>query len=120
MLVNQNDLERFKGQIKIPQVGGIEMDGFAEVTISKSTGVAFILNTTFEGKFYTFEVGAIMNDGTMSNKIEYANNDEKTFFEAVEYFEKLIAERSPKKKEEQPSYGKFYFFKQKTFTAPNI
>jgi hypothetical protein len=52
VLINQNDLERFKGQIKIPQIGGIELDGFAEVTISKSTGVAFVINTTFEGKFY--------------------------------------------------------------------
>jgi hypothetical protein len=111
MLIGTEDIVRYKGNINIQQLGGESINGYAEIAMSKETGVVFIaqfVNNTLD----KFTVGAFNTQGILEEKRDYAERTERDFFAAVKYFEELVKNRQPEQEQAPPSVGKFYFFKK--------
>lgn len=67
---------------------------------------------TFQG----FVVGSYDSESnTIKERKEFSGSNDKSFFEAVEYFEKLIEQKSPKEEQEKQddfeTFGKFIYYK---------
>jgi hypothetical protein len=78
------------------------------------SGVFFSYNENYKTKEYLYlKVGQISEAGEVEAAKSFDGFTMKSFFEAVDYFEKLINERMPQEKPEQPIYSYFYFIKSK-------
>lgn len=110
MILQTEDIKRYEGEIKIPELGGAEIMGKAKVSLHQPTGVVFIEQKK-DFLHDRFIVGVMADAGEIAEKREFTEKTESDFFNAVAYFEELIEKRMPKENEEQPSIGKFYFYK---------
>lgn len=87
---------------------------FNRIRMHKPTGVVF--QATFLDKIGTFKfftIGALNDKSELEEKQVFDGKTDKSFFEAVSYFEKLISDRIPKKKTPPQSIGTFTFSKGK-------
>ena len=113
MLIDKDNLVRYKGNVRIPTLEG-EVDGYSEIAMAKKEGVVFISYFKKQAGLVLdkFIVGAMDESGKLVAQKEYTENNEKSFFEAVKYFEELVEQRQPPKDNNDPSLGKFYYFKK--------
>jgi hypothetical protein len=108
MIINKNDITTFKG---VKMDGDLALNRIAN--IHNPSGVFFervLDNETYE--FLFFAIGAIDDQGEIQDRKVFDAIDSESFFKAVDYFEKLIEERTPEKKNEPPSVGIFVFIKR--------
>ena len=108
MIINKEDITTFRGA-KIE--GDLALKRTAN--IHNPSGVFFekvLNNETYD--FLFFAVGAIDDQGEIQDRKVFEGTDSESFFKAVDYFEKLIEERTPEKKNEPPSVGIFVFIKR--------
>ena len=108
MIINKEDITTFRGA-KIE--GDLALKRIAN--IHNPSGVFFekvLNNETYD--FLFFAVGAIDAQGEIQDRKVFEGTDSESFFKAVDYFEKLIEERTPEKKNEPPSVGIFVFIKR--------
>lgn len=84
-----------------------------ETKLHKPTGVFFTLNRNeATGDFLYFKVAAINSKGEIVEPKTFDGITARSFFEAVDYFEKLINDRMPQEDNKPPSVGKFFFIKE--------
>jgi flagellar biosynthesis GTPase FlhF len=84
-----------------------------EIKLHKPTGVFFTSNINeANGDFLYFKVAAINSKGEVVEPKTFDGITAKSFFEAVDYFEKLINDRIPQEDNKPPSIGKFFFIKE--------
>lgn len=115
MLIDKDNLVRYKGNVQIPLIGGETVSGYAEIAMAKKEGVVFISYFKKDSginKLDKFIVGAMNENGELIEKKEFTEQTEKVFFDAVKHFEDLIEQRQPPQEKSEPSVGKFYFFKK--------
>ena len=112
MIILTSDIRRDEGVIKLPQLGGGVLEGYAKISMHKPTGVIF-MQITKNGTFDSFVVGLFSKQSLIEESEEYKDNNQQSFFEAVKYFESLIEKLTPEKQQSPPSVGKFYFYKEK-------
>jgi hypothetical protein len=83
-----------------------------DIRLHLPTGVFFSYTSNGESEeFLYFRVATITDKNEIIESKTFDGFDDKSFFEAVDYFEKLIEEKMPQEKQEQPTYGYFYFVK---------
>jgi hypothetical protein len=88
-----------------------------KIRLHKPTGVFFSINFNEDtNEVLYFAVGVIGENSEAEERKTFETNTQKTFFNAVTYFEKLIEKRIPQDKPDAPSVGKFYYLKgQRSF-----
>jgi hypothetical protein len=69
--------------------------------------------TSSNGSFAYYEVAQLNYKGEIIDKKTFDGKTQKSFFEAVDYFEQLIDKRQPQPEQEDPSIGIFIYFKSK-------
>ena len=112
MIFDKNDIAYFE-KTESSNSG----DLFIKYRLSKSTGVFFNCVESAETKeFMYFSVGTITSMLNTENTKTFTGDSQADFFAAVDYFEKLIAERKPKEQKSPPSVGYFIYSK----TGPSI
>ena len=112
MICDKNDIAYFE-KTESSNSG----DLFIKYRLSKSTGVFFNCVESAETKeFMYFSVGTITSMLNTENTKTFTGDSQADFFAAVDYFEKLIAERKPKEQKSPPSVGYFIYSK----TGPSI
>ena len=108
MIINKEDITTFRGA---KMEGDLALKRIANV--HNPSGVFFekvLNNETYE--FLFFVIGAIDDQGEIQDRKVFEAVDSESFFKAVDYFEKLIEERTPEKKNDPPSVGVFVFIKR--------
>lgn len=120
MIIKTEDIARYRGKVKIPQLGGKVIDGFNEITMYKPVGVVIIAQYIDDNTFDRFIVGAFNAAGVIEEKREFIDKTEKDFFEATKYFEELIEKKQPQDDQKPPAVGKFYFCKKSTAMYPIV
>ena len=67
--------------------------------------------------FSYFEVAQLNSKGETIDKKTFDGKTQKSFFEAVDYFEQLVAKREPQPEQEDPSVGIFIYLKNRDSVA---
>ena len=62
-------------------------------------------------QFLNFEIAQLNTKGEAVDKKTFDGKNQKSFFEAVDYFEELISKRQPQPKQEDPSVGVFVYLR---------
>lgn len=107
MIVKQEDLKFY---ITNSVFGALPIK--EDIRLHIPTGVFFAYTSNAETEaFLYFRVATITDKNEIIESKTFDGFDDKSFFEAVDYFEKLIEEKMPQEKQEQPTYGYFYFVK---------
>jgi hypothetical protein len=107
MIVKQEDLGFYKTSYVFNELAIKE-----DIKLHLPTGVFFSYTFKAENEeFLYFKVATITDKSEIIESKTFDGFDDKSFFEAVAYFEKLIEEKIPQEKQEQPTYGYFYFVK---------
>lgn len=107
MIVKQEDLKFYItnyvfGELQIKE----------DIRLHIPTGVFFSYSSNaVTEEFLYFKVGTVTDTNEIIEAKTFDGFEDKSFFEAVDYFEKLIEEKMPQQKQEQPTYGYFYFVK---------
>jgi len=107
MIFNINDIKTYN---TTEQLGDMLIK--QTYKLHKPTGVFFSSNSNNETNEFLYFVVAVINENKDTEERKtFDGTTQQSFFEAVEYFERLIEDRIPQPKEEEPSVGKFYFVK---------
>lgn len=107
MIVKQEDLKFYItnyvfGELQIKE----------DIRLHIPTGVFFSYSSNaVTEEFLYFKVGTVTDTNEIIEAKTFDGFEDKSFFDAVDYFEKLIEEKKPQQKQEQPTYGYFYFVK---------
>ena len=111
MILKQDDIAIFS---QLPNSG--DSDKIEVTRFHKPTGVYFSAISRTQG-FEYLEVGQLNSKGETIDKKTFDGKNQKSFFEAVDYFEELIAKREPQPEQEDPSVGVFIFLKKRDSVA---
>jgi len=80
--------------------------------IHTPTGVSFAIVKDYVAKmFVNFTVSAMNEEGEFIEAYTFSGDNQKSFFEAVEYFEKLIEKRQPQPESDEPYVGVLVYVK---------
>lgn len=115
MIIGINDVITYVAKENI--AGAIILQ---KIRLHKPTGVFFSINMNDKDELLYFAVGAMNSRGEADDRKSFEGNTQKSFFEAVAYFEELIEKCIPQEKPEAPAMGKFYYVKgQRSFVILN-
>ena len=79
--------------------------------LHKPSGTFFSMVLDENKEFRYFSVGLISKESELEETESFSGDTQKSFFDAVRYFEKLVAERTPPPKKDPPFVGYFMFSK---------
>ena len=113
ILTNRN-LNKQLGQIE----NALSDDGYTFIAVKMNEGspigktVSYYVETEMkETEFSHFEIGQLNPKGEIIDIKKFNGENQKSFFEAVDYFEGLILKRQPQPKQEDPSVGVFVYLR---------
>ena len=102
-----------KEDIKEIWAGFPELEVQFKYRIHTPTGVSFAIakDARTTRMFLNFTVSAMNEEGEFIEAYTFSGDNQKSFFEAVEYFEKLIEKRQPQPESDEPYVGVLVYVK---------
>ena len=102
-----------KEDIKEIWAGFPELEVQFKYRIHTPTGVSFAIakDARTTRMFLNFTVSAMNEEGEFIEAYTFSGDNQKSFFEAVEYFEKLIEKRQPQPEADEPYVGVLVYVK---------
>jgi hypothetical protein len=102
-----------KEDIKEIWAGFPELEVQFKYRIHTPTGVSFAIakDARTTRMFINFTVSAMNEEGEFIEAYTFSGDNQKSFFEAVEYFEKLIEKRQPQPESDEPYIGVLVYTK---------